>query len=70
MVGKRTSEEIRKQREDIVCNLKLTHWKNHQIAGYLGVPLSLVRGMVRRLKKEKRLPEHKLIGTRNPNMKV
>lgn len=69
-MGRLVSDKIRKEREDIVCRMKLEGWTGQQIAGYIGVGRGSVASMIVRLKKEGRLPNRALIGTKNPSIGV
>ena len=67
MVGRRVSSTIQKERENIVCRMKLEGWTTQQIASHIGtIGRGVVSGMVAKLKREGRLPRRFMRGTKNP----
>ena len=66
MTGRFPDKKVLEERADIVCRMKLEGWTHPQIAGYIGMPAHRISGIVKRLKREGRLPNRRMWGTRNP----
>ena len=66
MTGRFPNEKVLREREDIVCRMKLEGWTHPQIAGYIGISVPSVSSIVKRLKREGRLPNRRMVGVKNP----